>query len=434
MMQAFSVQTYVQQFEPNHAHQSGPSQHDLRKQLDALVKQVRDLFLQQASTSWTEQMNRAVLGYPQERQLMRGKINTVLKELGYPDRPDPLGVHSSLSEAIFAEIIGMNILEKVMLRQAELDEIQVIGTHIFEVVQGVERRSVEQFEDVAQVERLQQNFVLFNQDRMNLGKRWAEVQLADGSRVTMTGFGFSSSPTITIRFYNPNIWQLDALVALGAMDDAIRDLLHDVLHARRNLVIIGATNSGKSMLMKALIAALPDAERLITIESRRELMICRDFPNRNVIEYEVHEKDEAHDGAQAFKLALRQSPRRIIVAEVRDADANHYVRACTRGHQGSMTTLHASDLADVPASLAEMCLQDGRALQSQALTLRIARYVVQVGIQMGTLDDSGRRGVLRIVEYEVKEGQIWMHERVRYEAISRQWVRSNVVQKVEVVT
>jgi pilus assembly protein CpaF len=99
-----------------------------------------------------------------------------------------------------------------------------------------------------------------------------------------------------------------------------------------------------------------------------------------------------------------------------------------------MTTLHASDLADVPASLAEMCLQDGRALQSQALTLRIARYVVQVGIQMGTLDDSGRRGVLRIVEYEVKEGQIWMHERVRYEAISRQWVRSNVVQKVEVVT
>ncbi len=75
-------------------------------------------------------------------------------------------------------------------------------------------------------------------------------------------------------------------------------------------------------MIKALIGELPDEERIITIEGRHELMLCRDFPEKNIIEYETDEEDALHRSVQAFKLALRQSPQRIIHAEIRDEDAN----------------------------------------------------------------------------------------------------------------
>ena len=425
-MGTFSVQSYLMEFREKPEASRATEKQAIRMQFDQLAQQVREVLLQQKTTELTEQLNKAVLGYEQERQFMRGKIATILRDLRIPDGADPCGIHGSLSEAVFAEVVGMNVLEKLLIRQEELDEIQVIGTQIFVVVQGQERRADEHFSDITQVERLQQNLVLFNQDRLNLGKRWAEVQLADGSRVTMTGLGYSSSPTVTIRFYNRSCWSLSELAALGAMDEAVQCYLLDVLHARQNFVIIGATNTGKTMLMKALVAELPEVERLITIESRRELMIHRDFPSRNVIEYEIQESDPLHDGAQAFKLALRQSPRRIIFAEIRDEDANHYVRACTRGHQGSMTTLHASHLEDVPAVLAEMCMQDGRHAKAEFLMKRIARHVVQVGIETGLLDVNGRRGILRIVTYAIEHDAIVVREIVHFDRLCATWRWSNV--------
>jgi pilus assembly protein CpaF len=208
---------------------------------------------------------------------------------------------------------------------------------------------------------------------------------------------------------------------LGAMDQLTLNRLREILSSQLNIVFIGPTNSGKTMLMKALLAELPDEERIITIESRRELMLHRDFPNKNLIAYEIDEDDELHGGAQAFKLALRQSPRRIIHAEVRDADANFYVRACTRGHNGSMTTLHASNLEDVPDVLTEMCMQDGRSIQAKALSLRIARYVVQIGIEVGRLNENGQRGIKRIVAYEVNMTEIKIRNLVSYDHCEMRW-------------
>lgn len=366
-------------------------------------------------------INKAVLGFAAERKWMHRKIEDALLQLHILEMTDPLGIHGSLADAIFAEIIGMNVLERLLERREQLDEIQVVGDQIFEVIGGKERRSSYRFNDIAQVERLQQNLVLFNRDLLNQSKRWAEVQLSDGSRVTMTGFGYSALPTLTIRFFDQRYWHLDKLLELGAMDKPTVDRLRQILKSHLNIVFIGPTNSGKTMLMKALLAELPDEERIITIESRRELMLHRDFPNKNLISYEIDEDDELHGGAQAFKLALRQSPRRIIHAEVRDADANFYVRACTRGHNGSMTTLHASTLEDVPDVLTEMCMQDGRSIQANALSLRIARYVVQIGIEVGRLNENGQRGIKRIVAYEVDKSAITIRDLVSYNHSELRW-------------
>jgi pilus assembly protein CpaF len=350
--------------------------------------------------SYGERLNRAVLGFPQERAELLAVIRERLLRKRIHRLPGYHHPYGSLAEAIFAEVIGLNVLELILAAKDGLEEIQVVGTRIYEVRSGRPARSVHRFQSVRDVERIQQNLVLFNNDRISPRKRWAEVSLSDGSRVTMTGFGYTAEPTLTIRFYTVRHYRLDELCRpeYGTMNEAVARLLRNVLERRLNLVIIGPTNSGKTHLIKALIAELPDEERIVTIEGRFELMLRRTFPDKNVIEYEADEEDPLHDSAQAFKLALRQSPQRIVHAEIRDEDANMYVRACTRGHQGSMTTVHANTLEDVPETIADMCMLDGRAVDDNRLVRRITRQVTEVGIEMRIF--GGKRRIVRIGRFE----------------------------------
>lgn len=369
-----------------------------------------------------ETLNRAVLGHAEERRLLLAWIQDYCLKRRWPTGSSPDGRYGSLAEAVFAEIVGFNILERLMQDRDGLEEIQVIGTRIYEVRGGVAQPSAHAFKSVREVERLQQNLVLFNQDRLTVRKRWAEVRLSDGARVTMTGFGYTAEPTLTIRFFRNELLTLDLLCGerYQTLDRRGALLLRAAVKAEVNLVIVGPTNSGKTQLLKALVAEMPPGERLVTIESRHELMLDRVFPGRNIIQYEMDEDDPLHDGKQAFKLALRQSPKRIVLAEIRDADANLYVRACTRGHAGSMTTLHAGRLEDVPDAIAEMCLQDGRGLDHARLVRRIAAHVTEIGIEMAFR--AGKRQIVRIGEYEA--GPSGMRVRTLYalDGTTGEWV------------
>ncbi|MBJ6361528.1 ATPase, T2SS/T4P/T4SS family [Paenibacillus sp. GCM10012307] len=369
-----------------------------------------------------ERLNRAVLGFRQEREevlamitdrLIRHRVHQIA---GY-NHPYP-----TLAEALFAEVIGLNVLELVLLHKEGLEEIQVVGTQIFEVKGGHAAPSSYSFDNVHDVERIQQNLVLYNNDRINPRKRWAEVMLSDGSRVTMTGFGFTSEPTLTLRFYTVRHFDLRALCSpeVQTMNEHMLELIRHILVSRFNVVIIGPTNSGKTHLIKSLIAELPDEERIVTIENRLEMRLRRDFPNKNIVEYETDEEDGLHNAPQAFKLALRQSPQRIIHAEIRDEDANIYVRACTRGHSGSMTTVHANTLEDVPEAITDMCMLDGRAMNPERLMKRITEYVTQVGIEMRQVD--GKRRIVRIGGLYWTNGQTEVKEWVHYDRKQGTWV------------
>lgn len=375
--------------------------------------------------SYGEVLNRAVLGYPKERKqvlsiiedrLIRLRIHTI----SHYEHP-----YDSLAEALFAEVVGLNVLELILVSKQGLEEIQVVGTRIYEVRRGAAKLSRFSFSHIREVERIQQNLVLYNNDRINPRKRWAEVMLRDGSRVTMTGFGFTSLPTLTIRFYTLAGFGLDVLASpiYRTANESVVQLLRAILNNRLNLVIIGPTNSGKTNLMKGLIAELPDEERIITIEGRYEMMLSRDFPNKNIVEYEISEDDAAHHSEQAFKLALRQSPQRIIHAEIRDQDANIYVRACTRGHAGSMTTVHANTLEDVPEAIVDMCMLDGRAMNPERLAKRVTQYVTEIGIEMSCINH--RRIITRIGEFAWHGGQAVVNNLAVYDAASDCWLFPN---------
>lgn len=370
---------------------------------------------------YNESLNRAVLGYTDDREHILAVIADRLLRQRIHELPGYTHLYGTLAEALFAEVIGMNVLELVLADRDGLEEIQVVGTRIFEVRGGNSVPSAHMFESLREVERIQQNLVLYNNDRINPRKRWAEVMLRDGTRVTMTGFGFTALPTLTLRFYTVRRFQLAQLSTpeYGTISEQLRMMLLAVLDARFNIVIIGPTNSGKTNLIKALIGELPDEERLVTIESRHELMLQRDFPTKNVIEYEVDEEDAQHRSTQAFKLALRQSPQRIIHAEIRDDDANIYVRACTRGHAGSMTTLHANALEDVPEAITDMCMLDGRGMSPERLAKRITEYVTQIGIEMRF--EAGKRRLVRLAEIGWKDGNPVVREWALFNESSMQW-------------
>jgi pilus assembly protein CpaF len=205
----------------------------------------------------------------------------------------------------------------------------------------------------------------------------------------------------------------------ATLNKPMKLILEVMLRSCFNMVVTGPTNSGKTNLIKALVSEMPDHERLITIESRYELMLKRDFPSKNIIEYEIDEEDELHSGSQAFKLALRQSPKRICHAEIRDADANIYVRACTRGHEGSITSVHANVLEDVPDAITDMCMLDSRGMDPERLRKRITEYVTQIGLEMGVVE--GKRKLLRIGEYVYRDGVIQVRDIVRYDYVNRAW-------------
>ncbi|MDI4647551.1 CpaF/VirB11 family protein [Cohnella hashimotonis] len=403
---------------------SGPGGQDL----GALTEEARHMLASPRGFSdddrrrYAEKLNRAVIGFPQERQellaiLSDWIIKKRLQHASFGQLP-----YGSLAEALFAEVIGLNVLELVLKDREGLEEVQVVGTRIFEVRDGVASRSAFSFNTIAQVERIQQNLVLFNDDSISPRKRWAEVLLQDGSRVTMTGFGFTAQPTLTIRFYTVRRFDLQTLLRpeYRSIDESVYRLLRCIVKSRFNMVVIGPTNTGKTHLIKALIAAMPDEERIVTIEGRFELRLQRDFPDKNVIEYEADEDDPQHGPQQAFKLALRQSPQRICHAEIRDADANIYVRACTRGHEGSITSVHANSLEDVPDAITDMCMLDGRAMNAARLTRRIAEHVTQIGFEMRMV--GGSRKLVRIGEYVFRGDAIEVRDWARYDEARGAWL------------
>lgn len=390
---------------------------------------------EQEQRSYTEKLNQAVLGFPEAREYVLHRIEEILLSKRLRLRfPQFTGSDvKKTAERLFSELIGLSALEWLLKEKRDLEEIQVVGTRIYEVRNGEPTLSKYSFERLSDVIRLQQNFILLNNDRFSPRKRWAEVNFIDGSRVTLTGFGYTKEPTITLRFYPVKQFHLSALThpPFQTLDERLLLLLRACIHAYFNFIIIGATNSGKTHLMKCMIGEMKDDERIITIESRSELMLSRDFPHKNIIEYEVDENDPQHDSNQAFKLALRQSPKRIVHAEIRDDDANTYVRACTRGHDGSMTTVHASSLDDVPDVIAEMCMMDRRPMNAERLRSRIAQFVTQIGIEMALID--GKRRIQRVVEYESKEGEVVVRELVKYEQGSwkmRQMISDKALERI----
>jgi pilus assembly protein CpaF len=197
--------------------------------------------------------------------------------------------------------------------------------------------------------------------KLDLKSPLVDGRLPDGSRVNVAHPAIApQGPLLTIRRFPEVNRSLADLVDLEAMSDDMARTLAWLVAAKASTLVVGGTGTGKTTLLNALSAAIPKAERIITIEDSLELRLS---PSAHVAAMEARPADAAGENGISIralvKNALRQRPDRIIVGEVRDESALEMLQACNTGHEGSMSTVHANGPNEAVARLAVMVAQGG---------------------------------------------------------------------------
>jgi pilus assembly protein CpaF len=232
-----------------------------------------------------------------------------------------------------------------------------------------------------------------------------DARLPDGSRVNAIIPPLSlSGPLLTIRKFAQNRFDLDELVQLGTISPEASEFMRRSVQADMNILISGGTGSGKTTFLNALSAAVPDSDRIVTIEDVAELQLMQ----RHVVRLESRPSNIEGEGEISIRdlvrNALRMRPDRIIVGEVRGAEALDMLQAMNTGHEGSLSTVHSNSPRDALNRLETMVLMAGYDLPVRAIRQHVSSALDLI-IQLERLDD-GTRHVTLITEVQRMEGEM----------------------------
>jgi pilus assembly protein CpaF len=209
---------------------------------------------------------------------------------------------------------------------------------------------------------------------------------------------------LTIRKFGAERLDIDALLRVGSLTPDTADLLRRCVEARLNVLISGGTGTGKTTLLNALSAAIPDNERIVTIEDAAELRLNQ----RHVLRLEYRPKNIEGEGEitirDLVRNSLRMRPDRIVVGEVRGAEALDMLQAMNTGHDGSLSTIHANSPRDALARLETMVLMAGYDLPLRAIRQQVASALDLI-IQLERVHD-GSRKVMSITEVQRMESEV----------------------------
>jgi pilus assembly protein CpaF len=226
-----------------------------------------------------------------------------------------------------------------------------------------------------------------------------DARLADGSRVNVVIPPLAiDGPTISIRRFGAERPGPDRLVELGTLDPAQRARLEQVVRERRSILVSGGTGSGKTTLLNALSSFLAAEERVVTIEDAAELRLQQP----HVVRLESRPAGVEGRGEvtirDLLRNALRMRPDRIVIGEVRGAEALDLLTALNTGHDGALSTVHANSPRDAIARLETLALMAGVGLPHEAIAEQVRRGIDLV-VHLRRLPD-GSRKVTEIAEVE----------------------------------
>ena len=303
-----------------------------------------------------------------------------------------------LKKRIFDSMKKLDVLQE-LLEDRHVTEI-MINSHeeIFMERDGRMERWAGSFESREKLEDMIQQIVSRINRRVNTSVPIADARLPDGSRVHIVLPPVAlKGPTITIRKF-PEVIEMDKMIRYGTVTHEAAALLKKLVVAGYNIFISGGTGSGKSTFLNALTQYIPPDERIITIEDSAELKI-RHIPN--LVSLETRDANFEGEGeismAMLIRAALRMRPDRIIVGEVRGAEALDMLTAMNTGHDGSLSTGHANSTEDMLTRLESMVLM------AAELPLKAIRDQISAGIDimvhLSRMPDKSRK-VMEISEVE----------------------------------
>ena len=219
-----------------------------------------------------------------------------------------------------------------------------------------------------------------------------DTRLPDGSRVNVVMPPISlKGPIVTIRKFSKNPMTIEKLLEYGSITQEVADFLELLVRAKYNIFICGGTGSGKTTFLNAVTNFIPKDERIITIEDSAELQIAG---IENLVSLETRNANTAGVGRitiqDLIKSALRMRPERIVVGEVRGAEALDMLQAMNTGHDGSLSTGHANSNKDMLSRLETMVLQGAEGLPLAAVRQQIAS-ALDILVHLSRLRDKSRR-------------------------------------------
>ena len=313
--------------------------------------------------------------YLEDEQLYE-QIDTAIRQKG-KETYLPLKERLWLRNSLYDSFRRLDILQE-LLDDKDVTEIMINGAgKIFIEKKGNMVLWNRRFEKTEQLEDIIQQIVGKVNRIVNVSSPIADARLEDGSRVHIVLPPVAlDGPVVTIRKF-PDPITIEKLIRFQALTEEAAQFLEQLVKAKYNLFVCGGTNSGKTTFLNALSSFIPETERVITIEDSAELQITH-VPNLVLI-----------------KASLRMNPSRIIVGEVRGAEALDMLQAMNTGHPGSLSTGHGNSPQDMLSRLEVMVLM-GAELPLDAIRSQIAS-ALDIMVHLGRLKD-GRRKVLSIVE------------------------------------
>ncbi len=313
-----------------------------------------------------------------------------------------------IGSRIFYALRGLDILQPLLEDEA-ITEIMVNGPdHIYVEYRGKMIRTKGHFESLQRLEDVIQQIVGSINRRVNEANPIVDARLADGSRVNVILPPVAlNGPILTIRKFRKEPIRVKDMIHWGTFTEEAADFLRYLVENRYNIFVCGGTGAGKTTLLNVLSNFIPEEERVITIEDAAELRLSS---LENVITLET--RNGALDGRgritmrDLIRTSLRARPDRIIVGEVRGAEALDMLSAMNTGHEGSLSTGHANSTQDMISRLETMVLM-GADLPMEAIRQQIASAIdIFVYIARGR---GGQRMVTEISQVlGMTDGQVKM--------------------------
>jgi pilus assembly protein CpaF len=310
-----------------------------------------------------------------------------------------------LAAEIADDILGHGPLER-LLADESVTEIMVNGPFdVWVERQGRLYETTVRFNDESHLRRIINKIVAQVGRRIDESSPLVDARLPDGSRVNAVIPPLSlSGPLVTIRKFSKKRLDLTDLVRLGTLSTETVEFLQRCILAELNILISGGTGSGKTTLLNAMSTAIPDADRIVTIEDAAELRLNQ----RHVLRLESRPKNIEGEGEipirELVRNSLRMRPDRIIVGEVRGAEALDMLQAMNTGHDGSLCTVHANSPRDALARIETMVLMAGFDLPVKAIRQQVASALDLI-VHLERLEDGSRR-VTAITEVGRMESEI----------------------------